>query len=143
MRVRAAASSIASGMPSSRAQSSPTCGSSTSNAPPPTARRALDEERAGRGPGGGIERADDVDVLARQAERFAAGGDDAHSRTSRQHLVDDLGRRVEDVLAVVEHDETLTVRQCCGQLVERRLTRVDVDEACRGDRGGEVDTTID
>ena len=47
------------------------------------------------------------------------------------------------MLAVVEHDETLTVRQRCGELVERRLIRVDVYEARRGDCGGEVDATVD
>ncbi len=84
-----------------------------------------------------------MDVFARRAERFAAGGQDAQPRASHQQSVDDLGDRVEDVLAVVEHDEALPIHECSGQLFERRLIRVDVYETGRGDLGCEVDATVD
>ena len=105
--------------------------------------RALNEECASCGSGSGIERADHVNVLAVQSECLPACGKHCQSRAPNQDAAHDFGSRIENVLAVVEHDETLTVRQPFGELIERRLVRIDVDEARGGNRGSEIDATAD
>ena len=58
-----------------------------------------------------------------------------------------LGRRprhrVEHVLAVVEDDQAVTTDESRDQLVERRLTRVQLHQAGRGNVRRDVDTAVD
>ena len=54
---------------------------------------------------GSGQRAQTDDLLAGTSERFAAGGQYAHMRAPGEKLVDELGRGVEQVLAVVQQHE--------------------------------------
>ena len=49
--------------------------------------------------------------LPRDAERLAAGGEDAHARAVGQDAVGEPGARVDQVLAVVQHDQQPLVGQ--------------------------------
>ena len=122
---------------------SPTCGSSSSNTPPPAAAARSTKSVRAADPGVVSSGPTTWTCSPYSPSASAACGKHAQSRASHQDSVDDFGGRVENVLAVVEHDETLTVRQPCGQLIERRLIRFDVDEARGGDRGSEIDATVD
>jgi hypothetical protein len=54
------------------------------------------------------------------AQRFAAGGQDAETRSQIQQLVEQGGAGVDDVLAVIHDQEQLAVAQKCGQrLIDR------------------------
>ena len=66
---------------------------------------------------GDRQRRDLVDRLGGQAERLAAGGEDAHLRADPQQPLDETGDRVEHVLAVVEHEQ----RPAVAEEVEHRL----------------------
>ena len=135
---RAAASSIASGMPSSRVHSAATSASPPSSSSPPAAAARCTIEGGRVRSGARIERRDHVDVLPRQLERLAAGGEDDDVRTRGEHAIDQLGGRIEDVLAVVEDEQHVARAQRVGELIERRAARVERDEARARDGRGEV-----
>jgi hypothetical protein len=58
-------------------------------------------------------------VLTVDAERLAGGGNDLHPGAVPPDEVDQLGTGAEDVLAVVEDDEDVLVREDLEQSVER------------------------
>ena len=60
---------------------------------------------------GCCERRDGVQRLARHVEWLTTGRDDAHTRASCQQDRGEAGTGLEQVLAVVEHDEGATVRK--------------------------------
>ena len=118
-RMRAAASSSASGTPSRRMQISATAVGgrrrrARSRVAPARARstnsctagdlgqrsRAARRGSPGTGSGG-----TDHTTSAGDAERFPAGREHVHVRAPAQHELDELARGVEDVLAVVEHEQ--------------------------------------
>ena len=84
-----------------------------------------------------------MDVLPGQLERLATGGEDDDVGTHRQHAIDQLGGRVEDVLAVVEDEQHVARTQRVGELIERRAARIERDETRARDRRGEVVTVLE
>jgi hypothetical protein len=67
------------------------------------------------------QRIDLQDLLPFDAERLSAGGQDGDSRALPQHLVEQCGRLAENVLAVVEDEQHLTVPQILDHgLLDRR-----------------------
>ena len=151
---RAAASSMASGMPSRRRQISTTSG----------AVRLVEHEGRIRGPGAGHEqrhrgdlgrlvgrdrRADAVlesgrqrlhrpHLLARHGEGLSAGGDDGDGGCLAQDAGHELGHRLDEVLAVVEHQQAVTrAEQLDDRVVDRaRPAQVHVDGRREGRGGG-------
>ena len=129
---RAAASSMASGRPSRWRHSSTSSPSPSAAAVKIgcTAARPLDEQLRRLVV---AERPDDDLALALDAERLAAGRDDAQSRAAGQQHQRARRRRRREVLAVVEHDDCVAVRQALdrrvapgdggGTAVGRRLLR--------------------
>ncbi len=103
---RAAASSIASGRPSRRRTISATQRQLVRIGLEPRRHRArpLEEQLHRRAVAVGDERQrrHHLDLLAGDAQPFAARRHDAHVRAHRQHPLDERGDRVEHVLAVVE-----------------------------------------
>jgi hypothetical protein len=75
-----------------------------------------------------------VDPLAVERHRLAAGRQDRHRRRAARQVVDDVGHRVEHVLAVVEHHEGLPVVQERDHAVARRHRAV----VLRSGRGGDA-----
>jgi hypothetical protein len=59
-----------------------------------------------------IEPAHWPQLLVDHAESFTAGGEDRHSRGLRENGFDQIRCRVEDVLAIVEHEQPVTALQC-------------------------------
>ena len=57
--------------------------------------------------------------LAGDAERFAAGGQHPHAGALGEHPVDDGGARVDEVLAVVQHDQRAFAGERGDKAVER------------------------
>ena len=126
-RVRAAASSMASGSPSRRVQM------------PAITREVIvgGLERCADVCGAGDEELDGVvrrerrhrpDGLAADSQPLAAGGDDAQAGAAAQEVLGDLGGRPDHVLAVVEHQEHLPIADHLRQSarvreVERRSDR--------------------
>ena len=99
-----------------------------------TASEARDRLELGRRREG--QRPHRVDLLAGNAERLAAGGDELQRRACGEQRLDDADDGVDDVLAVVENDQEAARRHVLGQA---RLERgaVDVGDAeRRGDNGG-------
>ena len=115
MRSQTAASSIASGIPSSRRHSSTTA----SRLPSPTSKsgagRGAVEEQPHRLVVGGVsrldpggrcaQRRDREDLFALDPEDVPAGGEDAQIGSRRQQLAGQHRAGVGEVLAVVEHDQ--------------------------------------
>ena len=131
MRVRAAASSSASGSPSSRRQISPIAlervGVQLEVAPHRA--RPLDEQADG----GGLrqllcrlgsrrkaERLDLVHRLSRHGEALAARREHANPRTGREECEHELGRGSGEVLAVVQDEQQLAPPQVALEEDERR-----------------------
>ena len=79
-----------------------------------------------------------MDVLPCQLERLATGGEDDDVRTRREDAIDQLGGRVEDVLAVVEDEQHVARPQRVGELIERRAARIERDETRARDRRREA-----
>ena len=115
-RTRAAASSSASGMPSSRATSSATAGASRSFSAKDglCALRALDEQAHRRRSRqrldavaalGYRQRQDRVGLFAGNAQCLAARGEHAHLGRGAQDRVGQVCRRLDQVLAVVEDEQ--------------------------------------
>ena len=136
--MRAAASSMASGMPSSRRQISATADGvglgegETGSGPAGPVDEQL-HRLAGCQPGdagrpvvapvmivGDGQRRDPPGHLAGQVEGLAAGGQYAQRRTRRHQPVGQGRGRVEDVFAVVQDQQRLLVAQVGGQGVGRR-----------------------
>ena len=103
-RVRAAASSMASGSPSSRAQMSAMTPSwsSASSIGAARGRRAGEEESDGVV---GRQRRHRPDGLAADPQPLAARGEEPQARAATQQVLGHLGGSGDDVLAVVEHDQ--------------------------------------
>ena len=113
-RTRAAASSSASGMPSSRATSSATAGASRSFstnaglcdcARSTNSRTAVERDRLEASPRRAPAAAAPDSLLARHAQRLATRRQDAHLRRGAQDRVGQVGRRLDQVLAVVEDQQ--------------------------------------
>ena len=124
---RAAASSMASGMPSSRWQistiagafpgvsanrgSTPCARATNSSTAPPHARRARRRHR---------ERADAIDVLVGDLQRLLARDEHAHPGAAAARRFDECGDVVGQVLAVVEHQQQALRGEHGGHRVDRR-----------------------
>ena len=116
--MRAAASSIASGMPSSRRQISPTAAALASRRSAKLGAvraRAIDEQAAPASTSSDRRRVDDVapgrrasgtrpDLLAVDLQRLAARREHADVGAARTSRVGEVAGVVEEVLAVVEHE---------------------------------------
>ena len=151
-RARAAASSIASGIPSSRRQISTTSGAVAvvEHEGGVGGLGPSDEERD-RGDlgqfaehqigaeqllGPGRQRVHRPEPLAGHRQRFPAGGDDRDGGCLAQDPRHQLGHGLDQVLAVVEHQQAVPgAQQIDDGIVDRaRLPQVDVDG--RGERRG-------
>ena len=117
----AAASSIASGSPSTRRQISP-----TSSTCPIAVERSL-----GTGAGSLLEQADRVGLRQRcepvvhlvdDPQRLAARREDVEPREAGGEILDEIGHRRHDVLAVVEHQQDIAIGQPAGERFLVRLT---------------------
>lgn len=73
-------------------------------------------------------------LLARDAERLPAGGEDPQAGKGAQQPVCEHGAILEEVLAVVEHDEHPPIRQVLDEHIDRRLGRGDPDAVGVGER---------
>ena len=112
---RAAASSIASGMPSRRRQISITAGrlaAVSANRGSAACARAWNSSTApdcravsAFAPAGNRERAQPIHVLVGGPERFLARDEDAHPRRAGRDGVDQRRHRVRQMLAIVEHQQ--------------------------------------
>ena len=89
-------------------------------------RRPLVEEVDGRP---SEQRAEDVDLLAGEADRRPAAGDDGHGGGRRAHAVEHRADTVEHVLAAVEHDHAALL----GEPDRGRVDRFEPEGV--GDRG--------
>ena len=115
--MRAAASSIASGIPSSRRQIAPAIGAAAVvQKEPPVQRLRPRHEQLDRGRvqhilvllaalRGHLKREHPVDVLPRRAQRLAAGRQHSRVRIGAQQRRGHAGRRLDHVLAIVQHDQ--------------------------------------
>ena len=104
-RIRAAASSIPSGRPSSRRQISATePAASPSGSNPADGTRPVGEQRRGVV---GRQRIDRQDPLPLDAERLPAGGQHGDGRALPHHVGEQLRRLAENVLAVVQDEQQL------------------------------------
>ena len=144
-RARAAASSIASGIPSSRRQISTTSGavaSSSSNEGSAALARATNRATAGisasssssnsapnRLLGPGRQRVHSPEPLTGHRKRFLAGRDDRDGGRLAQDPRHQLGHGLDQVLAVVEHQQAVPgAQQVDDGIVDRaRLPQVHVD----------------
>ena len=125
-RSRAAASSIASGKPSSRrtiSTTAPMVRSSMTTSGRAAAARSANSRTAGNSsanstplPVGRLaERRHGEHDLADDAERFAAGREHAHVRAQPEQVFGQARTRVDHVLAVVEHDHRGLVGEHVGE----------------------------
>ena len=89
-------------------------------------RRPLVEQLDGRARG---QRTEDVDLLAGEADRRPAAGDDGDGGRRRAHGVEHRAHRVEHVLAAVEHDHAALL----GEPDRGRVDRLEPEGV--GDRG--------
>ena len=95
--------------------------------------RPLHEQIDSRPVVGRRERRHHVQLLAGHPQPLAAGRDDRHVRTGDQETIDEIGNRVEDVLAVVEQQQHLGLRQHRRQSIGQHLSGAAID----GQRGGD------
>ena len=135
--MRAAASSIASGRPSSRAQMRSMCSASpAASSSRESSARARRRNRSADG--AAAERRDRQFVLAGDAQRGAAGHDELRARRRGQQAAD-LRRRVEELLEVVDHQQQRAAREQAHQpfaLGGAQLLRdLGGDERGVGERG--------
>ena len=133
VRTRGAASSIASGSPSSRRQISATASafSSVSAKSGRGVAGALDEERDRLGR---RERRDAVGLLAAEPQGRAAGREQLQAGRLGQQARE-RRRRGEHLLEVVEHEQQLLVAQVLAQRLERALARLLAQAERLRDRG--------
>ena len=73
--------------------------------------RAGRADRSRRVVGCEVQRADRNDLLAIDAERLAAGGDEPHTGTLVEDALDRVRCVVDDVFAVVDHEEPVPAHQ--------------------------------
>ena len=121
-RVRAAASSMASGSPSRRAQMSAITAwwsSESSSGAPAACARATKRLHGVVG----RERRHRPDGLAADSQSLAARGEEPQRRAAAQQVLGDLGGRRDHVLAVVEHDQHLPVTDQLGEPARVRKRR--------------------
>ena len=85
--------------------------------------------------GAEIERRDRPDLLAVQAQRRSAGREHAQRRATIQQLGDQGRDRINQVFAVVEHQEDPLGGQLLDESVLRRSQGLVVDPETGGDRG--------
>ena len=133
LRTRAAASSMASGMPSSCSQIAATWGALsfvTAKFGRPRSARSTNRRTASNDP----RRLDVRHVvgsrrhhrghpprhLARQVQRLPARGQDLQRRAAAQQRLDQRRRLVQQVLAVVDDDERVVVTQTTDHRIEQR-----------------------
>ena len=129
-----AASSSARGTSSSRRHSSTTAGSAGSQLPPGLGGPGpLDEQRGSPV----VQRAERPQVLAGHAQRLAAGGQDPGGIAAGQHAVGEPAGVVEDMLAVVQHQQDGAGGQMVGHLVDGVGGRA-LDAGGLGHRPGDV-----
>jgi hypothetical protein len=76
-----------------------------------------------------------MDVLISGAQRFAARRQDLHPRRAATDCDGNGGGRVNDVLAIVEHEQHLLVAQGGDHTGERGLG-ADFETECRSKGGG-------
>ena len=96
--------------------------------------RPLDEQLDGRSVVvGRRQRRHHVQLLTGHAQPLAAGRDDRHVRTGDEETIDEVGDRVEDVLAVVEQQHHLGVRQHRRQSFGQHFAGAAVDRQRSGD----------
>ena len=147
---RAAASSIARGMPSSLRQISATSGASPSVSWNPSRLAAACSTKSWtdgvaqrfRGPdaarrGRRLQRRQPAEVLALGAERLAAGREDADVRRAPEDRGDQRGGGVDDVHAVVEHQQHPPAAQRRDEVL-RRQPGADLEADGRGDRAAHL-----
>ena len=84
--------------------------------------------------GGQLQRGYGEDVLPRHVKRLAAGGDHPQARRGTNHLIDELEDPLDQVLAVVQHQKQLLVREVRPQQGER-FGRCLVAQVHRGHHG--------
>src|SRR5690606_37558509 len=76
-----------------------------------------------------------IDPLTRQVERFAAGGQHLHAMAGAEQALGHVGRTIQEMLTIVEHDEHLTITYRSDDRLERVLVlRRDPDGAGDLDR---------
>ena len=73
------------------------------------------------------------DVLGRETERFPAGGEHGEPRAGRQHGVDGVADRVQQMFAVVDQQQPLAVAEH-GQAGAQHVTLHDIQVQRRGQR---------
>ena len=132
--VRAAANSIASGMPSRRRQTSVTSDRVEHHRVDTGCHRPLPEQLDGGR--ARIQRRDDDDVLALDTQRLATRRQDHELGTCCGEDVDRRRHTIDDVLAVVDDEQAAGTAQSAGRR-DQRVARGDgADDA--GDRIGDV-----
>ena len=80
-------------------------------------------DRGRVGPGSCVEGRNGPPVLRREAQALAAGGQDPDGGGLAQDRVDEIRRRGQDVLAVVDHDEQASARQRVDDALGHRPAR--------------------
>jgi hypothetical protein len=85
---------------------------------------------------GELQRRDRPDHLAADTQRLAAGGEYPHVRTGTQQPLGELGTGLEQMLAVVQHQQQLARLQARLQHVFHRAAGLLAEVQCRGHRLG-------
>lgn len=83
-----------------------------------------------------VERGHRPQLFSGDAESFAAGRADPDRRRAREDGVDQVRRSVEQMFAVVEHQQPGPVLLCSSDTLGQRLSRQLGDVECRGNRVG-------
>ena len=129
----AAVSSIASGRPSTRRQISPispTARSVSSDGCVLSPARSRNRRTAGHGSISARasvgtrhrQRCQSVVQLVHDPQRLATRREHVQAREPSDQLLDELGHRRDDMLAVVEHEQQITIRQPSGERIHIGLT---------------------
>ncbi len=99
--------------------------------------RTLDEQVRG---GADVQRPNAPHLLVRDSKAFPTGRQDLHRAGARQDRLDELRRRIEDVLAVVEYEQSNSVFECDGNRLRQCHARLLSDTQHRrhsvGNGGG-------
>ena len=95
-------------------------------------------EALGAVSGGSAERRHLPDALGGDAQRLAAGGDDLESGRAGQQPLAQAGARVDQVLAVVQHQQHAAMPEGLGERVEQRPAWLLVDADDGGQPGHDV-----
>lgn len=88
-----------------------------------------------------VERRHGVHGLALDAQRLLAGGQHAQLRRGPQQPPGQLGDLLDDVLAVVQHEQRRPTGERGGQAVLERAGRVVAQPEHGGDRLGDLDSS--